>query len=174
SAIAAYTEAIDLDRHYALAFAGRSVAYSGYASEYATGAGIREGFDKAKADAQQALALAPGLAEGHLALARLLEAGSLDFAEASEAYERALALAPGNAEVLRESGRFAAHIGHFDVGIAAVQRAVALDPLNPRSRSQLGRALYFARRYLEAAAAFAELATLDPTNKFAIGARGLA
>src|SRR5215471_9553154 len=101
TAIASYTEAINLDRNYALAFAGRSVAYSGYASEYAKGAAIREGFDKAQADARQALALAPSLAEGHLALARLLEAGSLDFAQASEAYERALAFGPGNAEVLR-------------------------------------------------------------------------
>jgi TolB-like protein/Tfp pilus assembly protein PilF len=174
TAIAAYTEAIALDPNYALAFAGRSVAYSGYASEYAKGAAIRAGFDKAQADARKAIALAPDLAEGHLALARLLEAGSLNFAQASEAYERALALAPGNAEVLRESGRFAVHIGHFDVGLAAVERAVALDPLNPRSRSQLGRALYFARRYPEAAAAFAELITLDPDNKFAFGARGLA
>ena len=174
TAIAAYTEAIDLDRNYALAFAGRSVAYSGYASEYARGAAIREGFDKAQDDARQALALAPALAEGHLALARVLEAGSLDFTQASEAYERALALAPGNAEILRESGRFAAHVGHFDVGLAAVRHAVALDPLNPRSQSQLGRALYFARRYRDAAAAFAELITLDPDNKFAFGARGLA
>jgi len=174
TAIAAYTEAIALDPKYALAFAGRSVCYSGYASEYATGAAIREGFDKAQADAHHALALAPALAEGHLALARLLEAGSLDFAQANKAYEQALALAPGNAEVLRESGRFAAHIGHFDVGLAAVRQAVALDPLNPRSLSQLGRALYFARQYAQAAAAFAGLITLDPGNKFAFGARGLA
>jgi tetratricopeptide (TPR) repeat protein len=174
AAIAAYTEAINLDRNYALAFAGRSVAYSGYASEYAQGPAIREGFGKAEADARQALALAPELADGYLALARVLEAGSLDFAQASKAYERALALAPGNAEILRESGRFAAHIGHFDAGLAAVRQAVALDPLNPRSLSQLGRALYFARQYPEAAAAFAELITLDPDNKFAVGARGLA
>jgi len=174
SAIAAYSEAIDLDRDYALAFAARSIAYSGYASEYATGAAIRENFDKAQADARRALALAPALAEGQLALARLLEAGSLDFTQANAAYERALALAPGNAEVLRESGRFAAHIGHFDTGIAAAQRAVALDPLNPRSHSQLGRALYFARRYREAASAFEELIRLDPDNKFAFASRGLA
>jgi len=174
NAIAAYTEAIKLDPNYALAFAGRSVAYSGYAAEYAQGAAIRTGFDKAQADARQALALAPTLGYGYLALARVLEAGFLDFGQASDAYERALELAPGNAEILRESGRFAAHIGHFDAGLAAVRQAVALDPLNPRSLSQLGRALYFARQYPQAAAAFAGLITLDPGNKFAFGARGLA
>ena len=40
-----------------------------------------------------------------------------------------LALAPGNAEVLRYSGQFAAHMGHFDAGVAAARRAVVLDPL---------------------------------------------
>jgi serine/threonine-protein kinase len=174
AAMAAYTEAIRLDPGYALAFASRSVAYSGYAAEYANGAAIREGFDKAQADARQALTLAPTLAEGHLALAGVLVAGSLDIAQAAKEYERALALAPGNAEVLRESGRFEVHIGHFDVGLASVQRALALDPLNPRSHSLLGQALYFARRYREAAAAFAGLMSLDPDSKFAFAYRGLA
>ena len=69
---------------------------------------MREGFDKAQADARQALALAPDLAQAHLALAAVAENGTLDFTQASEAYERALALAPGNAEVLRLSGVFEA------------------------------------------------------------------
>jgi len=174
TAIAAYSEAIRLDANYALAFAGRSVVYSGYASEYATGTSIRQGFDKAQADARQALALAPALAEGHLALARLLDAAFLDFTQANKAYERALELAPGNAEVLRESGRFAVHIGHFEVGLDAVHRALVLDPLNPRSHSLLGQAMYFTRRYREAAAAFTELISFDPNDKFAFGYRGLA
>ena len=57
------------------------------------------------------------------------ELGTLDFTQASEEYERALALAPGNAEVLRISGEFAAYMGHFDAGVAAARRAVVLDPL---------------------------------------------
>ena len=69
TAIAAYTEAIRLDPHYALAFAGRSIAFSNDAAEAATAAAMREGFDKAQADARQALALAPDLAQAHLALA---------------------------------------------------------------------------------------------------------
>ena len=69
AAIAAYTEAIRLDPHYALAFAGRSIALSGVAGEAETAAAAREGYDKAQADARQALALAPDLAQAHLALA---------------------------------------------------------------------------------------------------------
>ena len=173
-AIIAYTEAIRLDPHYALAFADRSIAFSAVAAQAATEAAMREGFDRAQADARQALALAPDLAQAHLASANVSELGALDFTRASEAYERALALAPGNAEVLRRSGYFAALMGHFDAGVAATRRAVVLDPLARVSHFQLGRALYAARRYEEAVAAWAEVISLDPAYKDTDVWRGLA
>jgi len=97
-AIAAYAEAIRLDPKCALAFAGRSVAVTGYAMEYATGAAIRQSFDAAQTDARQVLALAAALAEGDMDLAPLLDTGFFEFTRASKAHERALALAPGYAE----------------------------------------------------------------------------
>jgi serine/threonine protein kinase/Flp pilus assembly protein TadD len=173
SAIAAYSEAIRLDPQYALAFAGRSIALSIAASEAETAAAVREGFDKAQADARQALALAPDLAQAHLAMG-LVSVGTLDFTQASEAYERALALAPGNAEVLRRSGYLAARMGHFDAGVAAARRAVVLDPLARQTHSALGSALYLARRYQEAVAAFSEVISLAPDVEETYAARGLA
>jgi TolB-like protein/Flp pilus assembly protein TadD len=173
AAIAAYTEAIRLDPHYALAFAGRSIARSYFATETETPAAMREGLDKGQADARQALALAPDLAQAHLALANVSES-TLDFTQASESYERALALAPGNAEVLRLSGYFAANMGHFDAGLAALRRAVVLDPLDRESHSLLGDVLFVARRYEEAVAAFAEVISLEPDYKTTYGGRGLA
>jgi TolB-like protein/Flp pilus assembly protein TadD len=173
AAIAAYTEAIRLDPHYALAFTGRSIALASYASEAATAAAMREDFDKAQADARQALALAPDLAQAHLALA-FFSYNTLNFTQASEAYERALALAPGNAEVLRRSGEFAVWMGHFDAGVAATRRAVVLDPLARVSHALLGRELWAARRYEEAVAAFARVISLDPEFKAPYGDRGLA
>jgi TolB-like protein/tetratricopeptide (TPR) repeat protein len=174
AAIAAYTEAIRLDPHYALAFAGRSIALSGVAVEAETPAAVREGFAKAQADARQALALAPDLAQAHLALATVAEIGNLDFTQASEEYERAVALAPGNADVLQRSGGFAALMGHFDAGLAATRRAVVLDPLARRSHTALARTLYAARRYEEAVAAFAEVISLAPDYKSTYGERGFA
>jgi TolB-like protein len=171
AAIAAYTEAIHLDPHYALAFAARSSAYSGFAQEAVTG--IKEEFDKAQADARQAIALAPDLAQGHLALAQASETGTLDFTQANKEYERALALAPGNAQVLRESGSFAAQMGRFDAGLEATRRAVVLDPLARASHGLLGRTLYAARRYEESAVAFADVISLDPGFKSGYGERGL-
>ena len=137
AAIAAYTEAIRLDPQLCARVrrADRS-RLPLRAEEADTAAAAREGYDKAQADARQALALAPDLAQAHLAFAIISESGSLDFTQASAAYDRALSLAPGNAEILRYSGLFAALMGHFDAGIAAIRRAVVLDPLCSRSRSR--------------------------------------
>jgi TolB-like protein/Flp pilus assembly protein TadD len=174
AALAAYTEAIRLDPHYALAIASRSIVLSYGAAEATSPAASREGFGKAEADAQKAIALAPDLAQAHLALATVLELGTLDFTRASEEYERALALAPGNAQVLRISGLFAAYMGRTDAGLAAARRALVLDPLARDSHSVLGRALYAARRYEESVVALSEGISLDPSVKAFYTYRGFA
>jgi tetratricopeptide (TPR) repeat protein len=122
-------------------------------------------------DARQALALAPDLAEGHLALARFL-LDSLDFARANEEFERALKLAPGNALVLRQYGTYAVFVGRTAAGIAAARRAVVLDPLNRDSYNYLGYALYMGRQYDEAIGALNEDLALDPEDSEAYGLRG--
>jgi TolB-like protein len=174
SAIAAYTEAIRLDPKYALALARRSRVFTGYAEEFGIGAARREGFDKAQADASRAIALAPDLAEGHIALASFFEAGSLDFARASQEYDRAAALAPGDGWLLRDYGRFAVFMGRSDAGIPAARRAVVVDPLNPISHSHFGQALFAARRYDDALAAWQDGLTLNIDDPETYGLRGLA
>ena len=174
TAIAAFGEAIHLDPTYARAFAGRSTALVYYAATYAKGAVIRDDFDKALADARQAIALAPELAEGHLALSYFLQDGALDFAQAGAELERAVALAPGNALAIGSYGRFAVLTGRTDAGIAAARRAALLDPLNSESHYRLAKTLYFARRYAEAVAAFNDVLVLDPKDTDSPGGRGLA
>jgi TolB-like protein/cytochrome c-type biogenesis protein CcmH/NrfG len=173
-AIAAYTEAIQLDPNFALAFVGRSYALTAYASVVATGDAIREGFERAESDARRAIALAPELPQAHLALGTIFETATLDFSQARDEYERAVALAPGNAEVLRFSGAFAATMGNFDAGIMAARRAVVLDPLARNSHLVLAGALYSARRYSEAVTAYAEAISLNPGYTEPYAERGLA
>jgi TolB-like protein/Tfp pilus assembly protein PilF len=166
-----FAQAIRLDPNYALAFAGRSMALSVYANYYARGPGIRVGFDEANIDARKAISLAPELAEGHLALAVLFE-DTLDFKSSSGEFERALALAPGNARVVRNYGEFTVAMGRVDAGIAAVRRAAVLDPLNPLSHEYLGTVLFNARRYDKAVAAYEVERSLDPDQPFAYPGRG--
>jgi TolB-like protein/Flp pilus assembly protein TadD len=162
-AIADYTEAIRLDPEYALAFAERSFAFSAFVDNFASGPAVHDYIDKSQADARKAVALAPDLGEGHLALADTLKR-SLDFTRVSEEYERALALAPGSAKVLEAYGSFAVAMGRTDAGIAAVRRAVALDPLNPHTHLSLGQALMHPGGYSEAIAAFTDAKTLAPDD----------
>jgi TolB-like protein/tetratricopeptide (TPR) repeat protein len=163
AAIASYTEAIRLDPNYALAFAGRSMALVQYSAIRARGPEIGEDFHTAQADAHKAVALAPKLAEGHLALAVILEA-VLNFPSASEEYEHALALAPGNVRVLQGYGAFAISMGHLDAGLAAARRAVTLDPLNRWAHWSLSYALKAARHYDEAIVAYKDAAALSPDD----------
>jgi tetratricopeptide (TPR) repeat protein len=185
TAIAGYTEAIRLDPEYALAFASRSIARIHHAEPSGTTSGEDTDLKKALADARQAVTLAPELAEGHLAL-HLLFNQELDFAKAGVEIRRAVALAPGNANVLVRYGRFAVLTGQTDAGnvaarravtdggIAAARRAVILDTLNHHTRSRLGDSLYFARRYAEAVAAFSDVLVLAPQDSDIHGMRGLA
>jgi serine/threonine-protein kinase len=151
-----YTDAIRLDRDYALAYAARSIAVQNIAKYWtATPSARGAGLDQAQADARKAIALVPDLSDGHLALAMAYLSG-LDFKSASGACERALALGPGNARVLRDCGELEVRIGRVDSGLRSLKRALALDPLNPNSHAVLGAVLIDLRRYPEALAAYKE------------------
>jgi tetratricopeptide (TPR) repeat protein len=168
---AGYQEAVRLDPGFALAYAGWSLALGAYAELFAQGPAVGDFHRQARAQALKAVALAPELAEGHLALAVVYER-SLDFTRASDEFQRAMTLAPSNARVLRDYGQFAARMGRSDAGIAAARRAAALDPLNVESYSFLSDTLLSARRYDEALAAYQHGLSLRPRNPAWAGSNG--
>jgi serine/threonine-protein kinase len=174
SAFDAYSEAIRLDPHFALAFAGRAETLYRDADERLSGAAARNRYEGAVVDARQAIALAPELAEGHLALGSALEDGFFDHANAAAEFTRAMELAPGSARVLQAYGSFAVDMGRTEPGLAAIRQAIVLDPLNTRIHAQLGEAYRSARRYEEAVAAFNEVIALDPQWPRARAWRGFA
>jgi TolB-like protein/DNA-binding winged helix-turn-helix (wHTH) protein/Flp pilus assembly protein TadD len=162
TAVAAYTDAIQLDPDYALAYVARSRALDELASWWVDDKEALEVSAKARADARRALALAPNLGEAHLVLGNSLF-GQLDFTGASVEYERALALAPGNALVLRDYGLFSVLMGRTEQGLSASRRAVLLDPLNRAAHLALMDALINARRPEEAVSAVHDALTLGRT-----------
>ena len=162
-AIAGYTQAIRLDSDYALAYANRSLALSALARGWATGAGIRDYRERARVDARKAITLAPDLADGHLALAIILE-GTLEFTGANREFQRALALAPGDAKLLGYFGMFAVQMGQSEAGLAAARRSVVLDPLNSQNHLALGKSEYSARRYGDALLALKQGKALTPDD----------
>src|SRR5580658_3235578 len=171
AAIAGFTQAIRLDPDYAVSYADRSLALSAFATIWAVAdSAVRIALGKALADARKAVALAPTLGEGHLALA-VVYAGLREFTPALEEYERALALAPGDGRVLRDYGAFAVNMGRTDSGLKALRRAAELDPLNANSHAYLGAALSTLRRYEEAIEAYKEALAVggDPGIHVVIG-----
>jgi TolB-like protein len=174
AAIAGYTKAIRLDPNYALAYADRSFALSAFAVDWTKEPARRAAYgNRASADARKAIALAPDLAEGHLALAGQLT-DFLDFKGANQEYTRAVALAPGDARVLRNYAMFAAKMGQIEPGLSAARRSVQLDPLNPSAHSALSFVLMAASRFNEAIAALKDAKVLAPHDGWINGWLGYA
>ena len=161
--IGAFTEAINLDPNFALAYTARARALVDYGSFFMIDA-THETFSKARADATKAITLEPDLGEGHAALAAAMEIGFLDFVGAGIEYERAIALSPGSERVLRSYSRFAGNMGHIDVSVTTAKRCVELDPLSVDAYRALGEAFEDARRYPEALTAFQTAIRLNPAH----------
>jgi TolB-like protein/Tfp pilus assembly protein PilF len=170
--IANYTAAIQRDPSYALAYASRSRVLSTFASDYGSGVTRRVSFEQAREDARRAVALAPNLAEAHLAMAVLAE-DLLDFAGASGDYEKAVELGHGNARVLAWYGLFEAWMGHSTQGLAALHHAVTLDPLNFNFHRWLAGALNASRRHKDALVALNIAERLQPNDPLVAGDTGL-
>jgi TolB-like protein len=165
----AFSDAIALDDKFALAYASRAFAID-ECSGNSRGWLQQPKEQAARADAERAIELAPGLAEGFLALSRI-EQNSLDFESADHACARALALGPGNVQVLYECSLLSAYLGHADAAISNARRAVALDPLNPLSHRALGDTLRYTRHYGDAIAAYQASIAADPEHSADAGAR---
>jgi TolB-like protein len=160
--IEAFSEAIERDPNYALAYARRALVRwdcTSYSADWLQPAVARA----VRADAQRAIELAPGLPEGLVAISNL-EQGLLNLATADQACTRALTLAPNNDQVLSYCSGLAASFGRADPGVTLARRCVAVDPLNPLSYQALGYALMSTRRNSEAVAAYQDSIALDPRH----------
>ncbi len=158
----AFSAAIAIDSSYALAYADRALLTLDCLANSTQWLQQPLG-KKARMDAERAIALAPGLADGYVALS-WLEAGLLHFEAGDQACARALALAPGTDRVLYYCSLLAAYLGRAETAISYARHGAALDPLSPLSHRALGDALRFARRYGEAIAAYQASIDVDPEH----------
>ena len=135
-AVDCYERAVALDPEFALAWVGLSRSYwiqAGYG--WAT---IEEGSRRCREAGQRALDLAPDLADAHVALAVVHMNYDWNWQEAEARLKRALATAPGNADVQRAYGMLAGILGRQDEALAHLRKAVALDPLSAMGMRLLG------------------------------------
>ncbi|MBP2647149.1 MAG: protein kinase [Gemmatimonadetes bacterium] len=109
-----------------------------------------DAFPRARAAAERALALEPGLADAYPALAYVYMYHDWDWVAAATEFQRVLRLNPGHSTALQWYGNYLTLMGRFDEGIAAFSQAVELDPISGVKTAALGWGCYFARRYEDA------------------------
>jgi len=145
-----YERATQLDPSYALAWVGLSRVRNWQAN-----AGLipaEDGHRLAREAVERALALNPNLAEAHVQMGRIKQQVDFDWAGAHASFQRAVALDPGNPEVVRMAAGSTLMLGRFDEALQLHRRAVDLDPLNADSWESLGETEYFTGQLNQAAA----------------------
>jgi len=159
AAIEKYKEAIELDRHYALATASLAVAYCRLADVKHDPAATA----LARANAETALAMDPHLVPARIALAGALEQTG-DEASALREMKRALAADPANAQTLTWLGDLHVRLNHWRSAEDAFRRALQLRPNSWITHIELGLLLYKQGMYLPALTEFRTAALASPKD----------
>lgn len=159
--------AVAADPEFALAHAALSRVLASIASQSAQASDLKLLYSSAVEQAERAIEIAPGLAEGHLALAYARFAGFLDIRGAQPSYEKAYELGRGNADVVLLYALYAVRARRYAVARDAIERALALDPLNPRTHRAAGTVAYASRRYADAVTGYRRALQLNPKMSIA-------
>ena len=95
-------------------------------------------------------------------MGRIKQQVDYDWAGADASFQRAVALDPGNPEVVRTAAFSATMLGRFDKALQLNRRAVDLDPLNADSWEFLAETEFFMGQLDEAAADCKKALELNP------------
>ena len=159
-AIYYYQEAIARNPNYAPAYAGLADAYAllgGYSGEPQV-----EFMAKARAAAVRALELDDTLAEGHTALALVVQNYDWDWQTAEKEYRRAIELNPNYSTAHHWYAEHLAFRGRFDEALRESEQARRLDPLSLIIAADHAVILYYARRYDDAIRELQAVMDMDP------------
>jgi TolB-like protein/Flp pilus assembly protein TadD len=156
-----YTQAIEKDPKFALAYAGLAQSYVFYPG-YGVGSS-KESMPLAKTAALRAIELDDSLAEAHVALGIYYSSFSWNLPVAEKEFRRAIELDPNYATAHQQLGiECLVTMGRFGEAIAEGERAEELDPVSPIIAADLGNILMRARRFDESLAQLNRVLTLDP------------
>ena len=129
-AIDYYEQATKLDPNYALAYVRLARTLTSYAAQYLGGREAAQAYARAQAAASRALALAPDLAESHIAFGALLNTADFDQTGAVREFRRALQLAPDSADAKAALALQLATLGQLKDAEALLREALGNDPLH--------------------------------------------
>jgi TolB-like protein/lipopolysaccharide biosynthesis regulator YciM len=155
-----YERATQVDPSYALAWVGLSRVRNWQAVSGLVPA--EEGHQLAREAVERALALNPSLAEAHTQMGRIKRQVDFDWTGADASFQEAVALDPGNPEVVRTAASSAATLGRLNEALRLNRRAVDLDPLNADSWEFLAETELFMGTQDQAAADCKKALELNP------------
>jgi TolB-like protein/DNA-binding winged helix-turn-helix (wHTH) protein len=155
-----YERATQLDPSYALAWVGLSRVRNWQANMGLIPA--EEGRRLGRQAIERALALNPDLAEAHAQMGRIKQQVDFDWAGADASFQRAIALEPGDPDIVRLAASSAAMLGRLDQALRLNRRAIDLDPLNADSWERLAETEFFMGQLDQAAADFKKAIELKP------------
>ena len=163
-AVPLYRQAIAKAPDFALARARLAFAESLLVFGAGAGEDVQQLKTDARAQAEQALALAPDLVDAQLAMGYCDYYIRGDYAAALTIFDAVLKTHPSNVEALTVTGYLLTRLGRVDAAIAMLQQAFAHDPRSSTTASALGLEYLGASRYSEAEAAYQHALALDPNN----------
>jgi len=169
-ALGLYEQAVALDPGFGQAWARISMANS---LLYANSTPSPETAERARQASEKAMTLAPKDPESYRATGQYRSFVLSDSLGELEQYARGLAIAPGNANLMRNVGTVEVTLGHWDAALEHFRGAQRLDPRSVLVHYHLGRALLYLRRYREARQEFDACLALSPNSLTWIESRAM-
>ena len=157
-AIDFFSQAIESDPTYALAYAGIADCYYRLSNVYAP---TSEAMPKARAAALRALEIDPDLSEAHAALGLVRLFYDLDWDAAKESFQRAIEIKPNYSIAHQRLGLYFNLRGQFDDAIRELQTARELDPLSPQLHCSFAVMFFLSRQYERALSEIEKTLELD-------------
>jgi TolB-like protein/tetratricopeptide (TPR) repeat protein len=171
-AIEHFTNAINADDRYALAYCGLADCYSLFA--FLGMEAPNTALPQAREAASAALQLNGALAEAHASLASIAKVYEWNWTRAEAGYRRALTLNPSYAAAHRWYAAHLAALGRRDESRCAIEQASALDPVSPLILTEASWNAYMAREFDVARSHATDALGLHPEFPPALFALGLA
>jgi tetratricopeptide (TPR) repeat protein len=169
-AIEHFTQAIQIDPLYALAYTGLADSYA-LLADFGLMTPIREAFAKSQTAVDRALEIDPALAEAHTSLAHL-KTHEFRWKEAEVEYKKSLALNPGYATGHHWYFMALMMMGKFEDSLAEMKKAEELDPLSLIIQTDIAACYYFNNDFETAVRRLKKVLEMDPN--FASARRFLA
>jgi adenylate cyclase len=159
-------QAIAIDPGYANAYAQLSVAQSILAETAQELAERNDYIDKSLASAEQAIVLAPDLADGYVSRGYVRSAYLQDWQGAENDFRRAVELSPSDANGLVWLSYLLAASGHFEEAIAQAHKAIEVNPRSVFAWENLGMARILGNDREDAREGFQRAIELSPESNW--------